>query len=144
MTIAKYYRNSSLYPAIIAIAITFIFSLIENKDYKSEWLTAEAVIEMNFITSVIYTLILSVSCLPILLVKSKVISENKILTILCWFLLPVACIATTFTHEIIFKLTHNEKFGKDFLYVILLNLPFIIGLLWTYLNYQKYIYTKAN
>jgi len=137
MTTTRYYRNSTLYPTIMAVVLTLIFSIVDNRDYKSEWLTSESVISMTFMTSIVYSIILSVSCLPIFLINIEVIKRNKFLTALSWFLIPFVCIATVLTREIRFNLRYNEQFGTDFVYVILLNLPFIAGLIWTYLRYRQ-------
>src|SRR6266496_4979008 len=97
MTTTRYYRNSTLYPTIMAVVLTLIFSIVDNRDYKSEWLTSESVISMTFMTSIVYSIILSVSCLPIFLINIEVIKRNKFLTALSWFLIPFVCIATVLT-----------------------------------------------
>lgn len=142
MTTTRYYRNSTLYPTTLVIVVILIFSIVDNRDYKSEWLTSQLVIGMSFVTSLVYSLILSILCLPIFLVNIEIINRNKLLTALCWFLLPMIYITTVLTHEIKCNLTYNKKFGTDFVYVILLNLPFIVALIWTYLKYRQNNYRK--
>ncbi len=59
------------------------------------------------------------------------------MTLLSWFLLPFSCMLMVFIHEIKFKLLYSETFGSDFIYVVLLNLPFVVGLIWTYSVFSK-------
>jgi hypothetical protein len=137
MTTTIYYRNSALYPAITAILLTLVFSVVDNRDYKSEWLTSDSVIGMTLMTSIVYSVILCMSCLTIFLLNIEVFKKNKLWTALSWFLIPFVCIATFLTHEIGFNLKYNESLGNDFVYVTLMNLPFIVGLIWTYLRYRQ-------
>jgi hypothetical protein len=137
MTATKYYINSTIYPSIVAIITTLIYSIIDNRNYKSEWMTSDSLIGITILTSLVYSLVLSVMCLPIFLVNIELIRRKKIWTALSWFLLPVICITVVIVHEIKFNLTYNEKFGSSFLYIVLLNLPFIVGLIWTYSSYRK-------
>jgi len=136
MTTSDYYKNSILYPSIAVLLLTIIFSVIENRNYNSEWFTSQSVYFLAIMTSLIYSFFISILCLPILLVRLYVIKRNKTVTLLCWFLLPSICIMTSVIHEIIFNLKYNEKFESSFIYVIILNMPFLVGLVWTYIKYR--------
>jgi hypothetical protein len=137
MTLSGYYKKAIFYPSIIIILFTIVFSIIDNYDYKSEWLTADSAISLSILTALFYCLIVSLLSLTIFLNKFKKIKESKTLTFLCWFLLPFGFITIVFIHEINFKLKYQEKFGDDFVYVIILNIPFVLGIIWSYLKYRK-------
>lgn len=137
MTIGEHYKKATLYPSIAVIVSTIVFSIIENKDYKSEWLRAESVVFLSITTAVIYCLIISFFSLTIFLIKFQKIKESNVLTFLSWFLFPVALITFVIIHEISFSIKYQEKLTSDFIYTIILNLPFVVGLIWSYYKYKK-------
>jgi hypothetical protein len=60
------------------------------------------------------------------------------MAILSWFLLPFSFIGVVISHEISFKTKYEAgRFGTDFIYILILNLPFVIGLVWSYFSYSR-------
>jgi len=137
MTLNEHYKKAVLFPSIFVFVAATVFSIIENYDYKSEWLTADTVIFLSIGTAFIYCLIFSLLSLTIFLNRFNKVKENSWLNFLSWFLLPVGFMTIVFVHEITFKIKYNEKFDSDFVYVVILNLPFLFGLIWSYLLYKK-------
>jgi hypothetical protein len=133
----KYYKKAALYPSIIAFIVAIAFSIIENYNYKSEWLTADAVISLSIITAFVYCLIFCLLSLTIFLNRFDTIRENGFLNFLSWFLLPFGFMTIVFVHEITFKIRYNEKFESDFVFVLILNFPFLFGLIWSYVIYKR-------
>jgi hypothetical protein len=126
--LTKYYLNSTLYPALIAIVLTGGYSIADSRDYKSEWLTADSVVVMMFLFCLGYSIVLSLACLPIFLVWKKVIRSNPYYTALCWFLAPLSIITFFIA----------KKPGD--VYFKLMSAPFLVGLCWTYVRYRRNIY----
>ena len=141
MTLNQHYRNAVLYPSLCAIVLIVILSIIDNYDYKSEWLTSGYVIFLSIVYAFIYSLIIQVLALPIFLIRYPRIRNNTFFTALCWFLLPFGFITIVFIHEISFTLKYEGKLGIEFIYTMTLNLPYVIGLLW---GYRKYRSSNAN
>lgn len=137
MALSKYYRIGVIYPSVVVILLTTIFSIINNFNYKSEWLTAESVIFMSVIIATIYSILISVLSLTIFLNSHAKVNTSKILTALTWFLLPFGCIAIVLIHDIKHRLKYENGFGSDFMQLLLLNVPFIFGLIWTYIKFRK-------
>jgi len=134
----QYFKNTILYSSLIMIVVMIIFSIVDNYDYKSEWITANFVIFTSIITAILYSLIIGLLSLPIFLNRIERIRRNLILRILSWFLFPFGFIAIVFIHEIRFNIKYNEsKFENDFVYVLILNIPFIIGLIWGFLSFSN-------
>ena len=147
MSLVQHYRNAVLYPSLVIILLSIIFSIIDNYNYKSEWLTAESVIFLSIVTAIVYSLIISALSLTIFLNKFEKVKVNNVLTALSWFLLPFVFITIVFIHEIRVRVNYEEEFGSDFIYVLILNIPFIVGLIWSYFRYRKINYrqqTKAT
>ena len=136
MSLNECYKKATLYPSLIVIPGIIVFSIIDNYNYKSEWLTGESVISLTIITAFVYCLIISLLSLTIFLNKFKKISENGVLIFLSWFLLPFGFITIVFIHEINFNIKYSEKVGSDLIYIVILNFPFILGLIWSYYKYN--------
>lgn len=135
MKLARYYKNATLYPSITVIVLILIYSVIENRNYKSEWLTSDAATAMMVEAALVYSLLISALCASIFLVNIKSIKSSYVLTALCWFTLPIGFMATLVIHELNYDMAHNGGPGRDLIYVALSNLPFVIGLGWTYWRY---------
>lgn len=137
MTLGEHYKKATLYPSIAVIISTIVFSIIDNIDYKSEWLTAESVIVLSITTAFVYCLIIGFFSLTIFLIKFQKIKESNVLTFLSWFLFPLSFITIVFIHEISFSIKYQGKLTSDFIYTIILNLPFAVGLIWSYYKYKN-------
>jgi len=64
--------------------------------------------------------------------------------IFAWFLLPFIYISIIFIHDIEFRIKYDFGFGNDFLYLLIMTTPYVIGLCWTFINYRKEITTTNN
>jgi hypothetical protein len=137
MTLSEHYKKAVLYPSLFVFIVATVFSIIENYNYKSEWLTADTVIFLSIGTAFIYCLIFCLLSLTIFLNRLEKIKENGVLSFLSWFLFPFGFMIVVFAHEISFKIRYDEKFDSDFVFVIVLNLPFLFGLIWSYVIYKR-------
>ena len=138
MTLNRQYRQAILYPFVAVILCTLIYSTLDNYNYKSEWLTAGSVIFLSVIWAFLYSLIISGFALTIFLNKFEKVRTNNLLVILSWFLLPFSFIGVIINHEITFEMKYESgKLGSDFIYVLILNVPFTVGLIWSYFKYRK-------
>jgi hypothetical protein len=138
MNVNRHYKQAVLYPFIVVILFTIVFSIVDNYNYKSEWLTADSVIMLSIIWAFLYSLVIGIFSLTILLNKIERIRTSILLVVLSWFLLPFSFIAVVISHEINFKMKYEAgKFGSDFIYILILNLPFVIGLIWSYVRYTR-------
>jgi hypothetical protein len=138
MKLSKYYQQATLYPFLITIALTIIYTVIENKDYKSEWLTAEAVTMMSIIYTILYCLFLNVLCLTIFLCKLEVVRNSQLLTFLSWFLLPLSPNVIIMLKDYRYYMDIGWSSARgDLLYMVCLNGPVIVGLIWSFISYKK-------
>lgn len=137
MNLSKYYKKATLYPSVVVVFAMIVFSVVDDYDYKSEWMTADFVILISIITSIIYCLIISGLSLTIFLNKFTKVKNNAVLSFLAWFLLPFGFISSFLIHEIYYKIKYDELFDDVFVDDLILNIPFIIGLIWTYFKYKK-------
>jgi len=137
MSLSNYYKKAVFYPSIIVFVATIVFSIIDNYNYKSEWLTAGSIISLSIITAFIYCVVFSLLSLTIFLNRFHKVKENAMLNFLSWFLFPLVFMSEVFVHEITFDIKYEGQLDKDFAYVIILNLPFLFGLIWSYIQYRK-------
>ena len=144
MTLYKYYRNAVIYPSLLMILLTMGYSVIDNYHYESDWLTADFLIFIALGTSIGYSLIISGLSLTIFLNKYEKVRSNKVLNALSWFFLPFGCIAIVFVYDIYLRQKYEVGFRSDFMYLLLMNIPFIFGLIWTYIKFQRSTYSPEN
>lgn len=137
MTLRRYYRNAVIYPSILVVVLMTIFSIYDNSDYKSEWLTAGFVIETSIFFSLIFSIIISGLSLTIFLNHYKKIRENLIWNVLSWFLLPFGFISLILYLDVSHSIEFQQGLGNDFIYDLILTVPFIIGLSFTFLTYTS-------
>jgi hypothetical protein len=136
MTLNRLYFKGVLLPAIISIIGTTVLSIIENADYKSEWMTKGSAIGLALVVSCIHSLIVSLLALTIFL-NNKIITTTGIPTFLSWFFLPMTWIIITVYKTIDHRLNYETDTEEQLVYLITLNLPFIIGLIWTFIIYKR-------
>jgi len=132
----KLYCRGVLLPAMISIISTTVLSATENNAYKSEWMTKGTVIGMTLMVSFIHSLIISFLALTIFL-NNKTFKTRGILTFFSWFVLPVTWIIITSYKTIDHRLNYEIDTEAQLIYLVTLNLPFIIGLIWTFIIYKR-------
>lgn len=135
MTLKRLYIFGVLFPGLVAIIATAISATFDNNNYKSEWLTKDAVIGMSLMASLIHSVIISVLSLAIFLNLKR---QSVLLTFLSWFLLPFTWISITACKTVAPRL--NEAIGTkgELVYLITLNLPFVTGLIVTYTFFVRH------
>jgi len=143
MNLFKYYRKAVIYPSIFILFFCIIYAIIDNYIYKSEWQTAKLAIVMSILTSLIFSLLICGLSLTIFLNKFKKLNKNLIWNILTWFLLPFGYITIILIHDIKNRIKYEFGFGNDFIYLLIMTIPFVIGLCWTFLKFRQKI-TAAN
>ncbi len=136
MTLNKLYIKGLLLPAIISVITTTVLSTIDNSDYKSEWMSQGYFIGMVIVASFLHSLIISLLAITIFLNK-KIIKTNGILSFLSWFLLPMSWIILTIYKTIDHRLNYETGTTGQLVYLVTLNLPFVIGLIWTFIIYKR-------
>lgn len=135
MTLYELYKKSVVYPWLILLPCILIYSIMKNRNYKSEWLTSESVIAMTVIAAIGYGLIICVLALTIFLNKHERVSSNSIFSALSWFALPFGFICLVIGKAINEYLTVGST--NEIIYSVVLNLPFVIGLIWGFCKFRK-------
>lgn len=137
MDLTEYYKRITMYPSVVVLGTVTLYAIIDNFNYKSEWLTAESVIFMSLVGACISCSILSLLSLTIFLNKFEKIRTNTVFKFLSWFLLPFGWMLGILIHEIYFKIKFETKSGSDFIYMLILNIPFAFALIRNYKYYLK-------
>ena len=138
MKLFKYYKKAVIYPSIFILFFCIGYSFIDN--YKSEWLTAKSAIVMSIIISFIYFLLMCVFSLTIFLNKFQKLNKNLFWNLLTWFLLPFGYITMVLIYDIKNRIKYEFGFGNGFIYLLIMTLPFVIGLSWTFVKYRQKSY----
>lgn len=136
MTVKNLYTRGLLFPALVAVLSTSILSLFDTRDYKSDWLTKESIVLMAVLTSCVYSAIVCTLALTIFL-NDILIKTGRLAIFLSWFLLPMGWIIIAVYKTTYDRLTYQGGTTVQFMYLITLNLPFVVGLVWTYVLFIK-------
>jgi hypothetical protein len=142
MKLARYYRNAVLIPAGIVLAIMFVYSIMQNQDYVSEWFTAEGVIIISIIYALIYSIIISISALTIFLNKIVKVKQNFFLSFFSWFLLPFGLITTTWIHDVKNSLKYDQEYSLIDISNFIMTAPFFVGLILSFIKFRKNNYRQ--
>ncbi len=142
MNLHTYYVKSAIYPTMFVILSSIAFGIIDTNNYKSEWLTGNAVMYYLIIFGIFYCLLLCILSLTIYLNRLKAIRNNIVLNLLSWFLLPVGFIFFMVLNQIQSVIKYEES-RNDLVYIIILNIPFLVGLVWSYISFRKQLENHA-
>lgn len=137
MMLIGLYRNSMLYSAIINLVGSIAFTVWENRNYTSEWLTSNGILPFVFITDIIFTVFFAIISSPIFLNTYNIIRNNMILSLLSWFLLPVTFTGVLLGYGVKHTMLSGEKDLNYLVYLLILTLPFLGGLIWSFTVYRR-------
>jgi len=135
MKIFKYYKQAVIVPSLFVLFFCIVYSFLDN--YKSDPLPARSVIQTSIIPLLGFSLLVCGLSLTIFLSKIRRINQNTIWNILAWFLLPMVYISMVLIHDIGYRIKYGFGFGIDFLYLLIMTIPYVIGLCWTFINFRK-------
>ncbi|UTW62440.1 hypothetical protein KFE98_20945 [bacterium SCSIO 12741] len=123
----NYYKQSTLYPSIVSFIIGFAIAVIDNYDYKSEWIPADLAIAMVTVWVMVLCMYFAMLNIGLLVVPIDSIRTNRAKSVLAWFLLPT--IGT-----VVLVLLVEFQWIIDWLLFAGVVLPFWVGLV---LSYRK-------
>ncbi len=144
MKLFNYYKKAVIYPSLFILFFCVIYSILNNSDYKGDWPTTKSIIIMTVASSFFFSLLLNVLSLSIFLNKFKKLHRNLIWNMLTWFLLPLGYIAIVLIHDINNRIKFSFGFGNDFIFLLIMTLPFVISLCWTFMKYRQEIIIISN
>lgn len=142
MKLFRYYRKAIIYPSLFLLVFSIVYSIFEN--YQSTWSTARSAICMSMITSLVYVLLMCGLSLTMILNKFQKLNKHLFWNILTWFLLPYGYIAMVLFYDIKNRIKYEFGFGNSFIYLLIMTLPFVIGLSWTFMKYRQKITTGTT
>lgn len=140
MKLSKYYTKAVIYPSLFIQFFNIVYSFLDN--YKNDPLSVTFVLGSSILPSFIYSLLVCALSLTIFLNKIKKLHKNIIWNLLNWFLLPFSYIFIILHHDMGFRIKHSFGFGNDFLYLLIITIPYGIGLGWTFIKFRKEVTTN--
>ena len=141
MLLTRYYRRAALLPSGILILGSIIYSICDltigpGKHYKSEWLTADSMDLYAIGMVILHCGIVSLLCSTIFLINYVSVRTSPILTFLSWFLLPMIYLGYLLA-LLCRSVYHQVDVQGTCLFVLSLTLPFIFGLILTFVKFQR-------
>ncbi len=137
MKLFKYYGRAVVYPSVFILFFSILNSLFAN--YGTDGLSDKSAFVISIVTSFIFCLLMSVLSLTIFLNKLKRVRNNLTWNLLSWFLLPMFYLTIVFIHDFKIRFKYDFGFGNDFLYLLIMTIPFVIALVWTFIKYRQKI-----
>jgi hypothetical protein len=128
------YRRAIGIPWLVSIIGMVFYSSITNRNYKSEWITVEGAIQMDILAAVVYGFIMCLLALGIFLNVNGGVRKSFLFSALSWFLIPVG-FAIIFLYGSS-RDTVNQP-PQIIAYFLALNLPFLIGLIASFISFRK-------
>lgn len=134
----KYYIRGVVWPAVLILLVHFgAYIINENQispGYESEYLTQGGLNGMSFVLVLLNTIIVLTLSSPILLVDLT--GKRKIARFLYWFLFPGSWLLYLVWRATESLLKYTDH-GDDAFYVFSNSVPYIIGLIWSYIKFSK-------
>ena len=118
----KYYKKATLYPTGLSLVLALLISIVDNYDYRSEWITAELAVVLTMIPGIVLCLYCSLLNLTIFFNEFEVIRSRFLWSAMSWFLVP-------FVGVLIFGSTLNFHQGYMAVYFLGVTMPYLAGLL---------------
>lgn len=137
MNLFNYYKKAVIYPSVFILFFGIVYSFMEN--FKSDPLPIQSVIQMSILPAFIFTLLICALSLTIFLNKFKRLSKNIIWNLLTWFFLPTGYILIILLHDFQNRIKFAFCIGTDFFYLMIMTIPYVIGLIWTFMKYRQEI-----
>ena len=135
MKLFRYYKKAVIYPSIFILFFCIVYAFINN--YKSDPLPVKSVIQMSIVPALIYSLLICTLSLTIFLNKFSKLNKNLVWNLSAWFLMPFGYILIILLHDFEYRIKYDFGFGNDFFYLLIMIIPYIIGLCWTFIEYRK-------
>ncbi|HEY4788859.1 MAG TPA: hypothetical protein VIH57_22570 [Bacteroidales bacterium] len=137
MKLSNYYKKAVIYPSVFILLFCIIYPIADN--YKSEWQTIKSAMLISTVASLIYAVLMCGLSLTIFLNKFQKLRRNLVWNILTWFLLPCGYIITVLISDIHNRMKYDFGFGNGFIYLLIMTLPFVIGLSATFIKFRQKI-----
>ena len=137
MVLWKYYKRAVLRPSVWVIIGGILFSTIYNHTYKSEWYSADTVIFMDFVYTLIMSFIICLFTASILLNMFVKVKQSIFLSGISWLLVPISFIAYTWWHQFTHYFKKSAGATDGLIFHLFITTPFIISLVWSFISYRK-------
>lgn len=135
MILFRYYKKAAIYPSVFILIFCISYSAIYY--FRSELLSLKTAFLMLILPSFFYSLIMSGISLTIFLNKISGLNKNVIWNLFTWFLLPGIYLALVLNHDIVYRSKFGFGFGNEFIYLLFMTIPFILGLVCTFKEYRQ-------
>ncbi len=137
MKLFRYYRNAVLYPTIFVLLFSAAYSVISNM-YSNDFANYQAIL-MSVIPALLFSLLMCLLSLTIYLNRIRKVVSSTIMNILTWFLFPLLYVIIIFIQDLTARVRLDLGFGVDFLYLLFMTIPFIVGLVLTFVKFRQQI-----
>jgi len=139
-SLESYYKKAVILPSIIVILSSIAYGIWENlyeEKFKSEWLDANAILEISTVVVIANALFICILTLPLFLNNVAEIRKSIITSLLAWCLCPGIWIVFILRTHYQYLVHHSYRLDRESVFVLSNTLPYIIGLVWVFLIFRK-------
>jgi len=137
MNLSYYYKRATAYPALFVLFFSLVYAIIVN--FNSQGNTNYSAITTAIVSSFLFALLMSILSLGIYLNKISKLHKNISWNLISWFLLPLLYLAIVFMHDLNTRIRLDFGFGSDFFFLLVMTIPFVIGLCSSFFKYRRYL-----
>lgn len=137
MSLFSYYKKAVISPSLFVLIFSVTYSILYY--LKSDLLSAQSIFFMILLPSLLFILLMYVLMLPILTNRISMLRNNLFWNLLSWFLLPIVYLSMVLSFDVQNRLKFGFVFGNDFIYLLFITVPFVIGLYRSFILYRQHI-----
>jgi hypothetical protein len=132
MKMNRYYYLSIWPAAVVSMLLVVGLYSADSVDYKSEWMTAHALMPIIVLASIFQTLLIAILNLSIFTIPHFIKQHNSILKIAIWFA-PTYIVLSIQTYLMHIKWDLSYDMWMEVSFV----LPYAIGTIYSYILFKK-------
>lgn len=146
MNLRTCYKYAAIIPSVLAVTGYIIYAIIYvvfdlGRDYKSEWIDANAFLPLVAFMVLVNSIITCCLSATLFLNAYSPVRNNAFLSFLSWFLAPMLWLGKLLLHQLI---NSEDYFDEDSITIWATTLPFILGLLGTFILYRRNVTSTSS
>lgn len=146
MNLRTCYKYAAIIPSLLAVTGYIIYAIIYvafdlGRDYKSEWLTANALLPLTVLIVFINAIFTCCLSATLFLNAYRGVRSHAFLSFLAWFLVPMLWLGGLLINQ---QINSEHYFDEESIFVWFNTLPYIFGLLVTFIRFRKSVDTTSS
>ncbi len=137
-SIGRYYAQAVLIPSVLIVIGDIVLGAIDaekNKNYKSEWLNEEGVLQVMAVMALLHIGLVCVLSFTMFFNEKEKVRKNAALRALTWFLVPMGWLSYLLGSVLLDGF--RGQFTDEHFWVFLNTMPYAVGFVIAYIGFGK-------